>query len=793
MNENDTTKNLINVLLVFIISLLFFWIVDVPYRVFSLIIICSSIIIRTKYRKNNYDILTLTALINLSSMLGFFIEKIMTNETIKFDKFDNVLGLFVGVITISFLITGIRHKKPINTKQKILTEPQKYDMYRIQEYIENFDLIGINGAWGTGKTFLSEYIQSQKDINDKYLFINIDLLSSNLDNIQLVVFNSLEKTLNNHYIYSKNSKQIKKLLSEISVINRLLSFMQPDETSYSNALRNFQSELDYLNKTIVIVFEDIDRITSVDKIKEIFSISERLVCNNIKIVYHYNENKLEEMGLNHEYVEKYIPYVVNLTPIKFMNILKHLLNEDFQDTNIITIEDFKFLSIPKYIIWDKISFHLSLSLNGASFRMVKHFLYEVITTIKTNTEYNNDSNKKTVIIFYLIKHLYVEVYKKICVGESLIRTLKLSFKEKEYTVIELLNYLKINNMFNQETIEKLFESNTNGLHMLILSLLGYNFDVYSMASEKNLDEIYGEKTRYTKTLNTNDKIDRLIWNLCCNGKSEYTDRENAVKKFIHDVLDKDCTEQKEAYESFSKDMFDQNLYKDDHRTIFKIALNNWFSIFQAFFVSNVDKETWIKLIDFYFDFCAVKEIDHNLVATLRYCNISSNTVYIHILEKFNKLSIVGNMNDKNYYRSFLISYLRNLSSLSYIDTYDLEFIENCSETGVDVKAANMTLNRLNEKLTLLRERITIVKVSKDIDIVIEFISKNRDIINSELPLKQKQIRTDSKFSSRFIYQTEYDRLLKFKQTNSFKQEIENSYKNDKIGVHEIAKLLEDNK
>ena len=113
MNERETTKNIINALLVFIISLLFFWIVDVPYRVFSLIVICSSIIIRAKYRKNNYDILTLTALITLSSMVGFFLERVLTNGTIKFDKFDIILALFVGVITIAFLITGIRHKKPI--------------------------------------------------------------------------------------------------------------------------------------------------------------------------------------------------------------------------------------------------------------------------------------------------------------------------------------------------------------------------------------------------------------------------------------------------------------------------------------------------------------------------------------------------------------------------------------------------------------------------------------------------------------------------------------------------------
>ena len=476
-----------------------------------------------------------------------------------------------------------------------------------------------------------------------------------------------------------------------------------------------------------------------------------------------------------------------------MNILKHLLNEDFRDTNIITIEDFKFLSIPKYIIWNKIGFHLPLSINNVSFRKVKHFLYEIITTLNTNTEYNNDNYKKTVIIFHLIKHLYIDVYKKICIGETLISTLKLSYEEKEYTIIELLNHLNLNKEFNQEIIDTILKSDTNRIHILILSLLGYDFDVYGIAPEKNLDEIYDEKTKHTKILNTNDKIDRLIWNLWCNGKSEYTDRENAVKKFIHDVLDEDCSKQKEAYESFNKDMFYENLYKDDNKTIFLIALDSWFSIFQAFFVSNVDKETWIKLIDFYFDFCAIKEIDHNLVATLRYCNISSNTVYIHILEKFNKLSIIGNMNDKNYYRSFLISYLRNLSSLSYIDTYDLEFIENCSETGVDVKAANMALDRLNEKLALLRERITIVKVSKDIDIVIEFINKNKEIINNEQPFKQKQLRSNSTISSHFINQEEFDRLLKFKGTDSFQHEVEKSYKNDKISAHEIAKLLEDNK
>ena len=164
------------------------------------------------------------------------------------------------------------------------------------------------------------------------------------------------------------------------------------------------------------------------------------------------------------------------------------------------------------------------------------------------------------------------MYKKICIGETLISTLKLSFEEKEYTIIELLNHLKSNNLFNQEIIDAILESDTNRIHILILSLLGYDLDVYRVVTENNLNEIYNEKTKHTKILNTNDKIDRLIWNLWCNGKSEYTDRENAVKKFMHDVLDEDCSKQKEAYESFNKDMFYENLYKDDNKTIFLIAL-----------------------------------------------------------------------------------------------------------------------------------------------------------------------------------------------------------------------------
>lgn len=788
MDRRDAINSIINMLLVFIISLIFFWIIDIPYKLFSVIAICISAVIFIKFQKNNHSILKLTSIIILSATVGFFAKNCLSGAEVEIDILDKIFALVNSVIIIGFFISGVKQKKTAKGKQKNLMEPQKYDVIRIQEYLEAFDLIGINGAWGTGKTFLSDFLQSQKEMCSKYLFINVDLLSCNLDKIHLVIFNLLEKNLNNHYIYSENSKQIKKLLSEIKVLSNLFSFMHQEETSYSEAVKNFQSELKYLDKTIVIIFEDIDRISSADKIKEIFSISERLVCDSIKIVYHYDESKLEELKFNHEYIEKYIPYVVNLTPIKFTTAVKHLMNEYFYDAKILTVKDFEFLTIPKSIFWDKINFSLSFDLYGVSIRKIYHFLSEIINSIKNNPEYQKNDNKKVVIVFYLIKHLFNDVYKKISVADSLINTLTLSFEDKEYTVIELLNYLKENKRFNDETVKSIFHLITNRNHMLMLSLLGYDFDVYSVVIENKVNDFYNEKTGYTKNLNTNYKIDRLVWNLLCNGKSEYTNSENAVRKFIQEVLNKDKAQQKKAFMDFNRDMFEQNLYKDDNETIFKLALNDWFSIFRAFYVSDVDRGTWIKLIDFYFDFSGVKEIDQNAVATLRFCNISSNMVYIHVLERFNKLSVAGNMNDKKYNKSFLIEYLRNLSSLSYINTFALEMLETRSDTPINPEIANMAFDELKKELVLLKEKIAIDEITRDIDIILEFINKNKSVIDCKNTLKEKGFLQNSKVSSRYIHQEEFDRLLKLKGTESFEKETIESYKNDKIGVHEISDL-----
>jgi len=271
-----------------------------------------------------------------------------------------------------------------------------------------------------------------------YIYLNIDLLSCNLDKIQSVIFDSLNRLLSSNGIYSKNSKSIQDILSYSNNIFKagVSSFLDLNTVSYTEALNGLKSDLAYLGKTIVIVYEDIDRITDKDTIKTIFSISEQLVCNNIKVMYQFDQEHFEQIGLNRDYVEKYIPYIINLTDIDFLTVAKHLIDKHYKNNTVIDIKDMSFIELPKYFKLGVAEREVYIKIN-VSIRKVKFFLEELICTLEMNPEYQSDNYKKVVIVFYIIKHFAFDIYKDICVSESPLDSLKLAYKNELYPIREI--------------------------------------------------------------------------------------------------------------------------------------------------------------------------------------------------------------------------------------------------------------------------------------------------------------------------------------------------------------------
>ncbi len=775
-------------LIVLIFAILFFSITEVSLPLYATINISVGFLLIVKFEKKRMELCSLYGFVAFAATLGFFGARILKNGIIlpKADAVEYGFLALLCLMILTFCIPIFFLEGKAKETKKVLMKQQKYDRNRILQYIKSFDIIGVNGVWGSGKSFITDDIMEARDISEQYIFVKIDLLSCHLDQIHSVIFDSIARVLASERVFSTSAKITKKFLTNMNMLDNIYSLLVSDEVSYSDALNTLKGELQALDKDLIIVYEDIDRIADVETIKRIFSISEQLVCDKVKVMYQYDGDNLEKIGFNREYVEKYIPYVVNLTPIHFSAIIKHMLTTQNYDSSLIVPEDFIFISIPTWVYFRGIHMPLSLDLYGCSIRKVKLFLNELMEALSRNKLYQTKKNKQIAICFFIIKHFYHEFYQEFAFAEPFLDTIQFQYDGQSYGVEELLLFFDKEKINTVKSWEKLNEIDANRIRLFFLKNFGFEFQ--SPHQEKitgGVAEIYGQDIHVFKQEDKCEQINRLIWYLMYAGKSEYTNQEHAVNKFITHVLDAPLEKQKEVYRKFDMAMFRNDLYKGDNSTIFTLGLSNIFSMFKAFYVVNPGDDNWMKLIDFYIP-DKIDQINSLLIGCLKYCVLSSNAVYLHVLKKFNNLPIVGNFNNEKYYLEFLQKYLEALSSLGYISTEELfslnkaNSVKDCKEVLPDVFQA------ITEKLTRLKAT-PVPQLQRDIDVILAFIQKNQEIISYNEPF-QEPSRYHTSYESKRSHQEEYDRLLVLKGKPEFLTMVEESYQAEKISPYEMMEL-----
>ncbi len=374
------------------------------------------------------------------------------------------------------------------------------DLDRLALYLENYDVVGVNGTWGSGKSYLIGLL-SQKN---QYNIIVIDLLSCRLEDMQLYIVRQITRLLSKNRIFSESSPKLNKILKNDDLFYGLAALLYPNDQEYSDALKSLQGEVAKLDKPIVIVFEDLDRLNESDKIYRIFDIAEKLACKNIKIVYQYSQTRLSEIDRNFtsDFLEKYIPYTVNLSVISFSSILSVLMEKKSSEliaraveTGLLTSKDFDFFNqevdlngiLPTYYSHD---FAGRLTVNPPSIRKVQIFLNELIPAIerlsgelaqrkeaqlpvkkshlltsenqwkkkglfdgidvsvssnpvrpidKNNLEdYDSSDWKKIAIIFYYIKHFEHDIYVLLAENEPVEKSIKIKYKDEDYSLDDFL-------------------------------------------------------------------------------------------------------------------------------------------------------------------------------------------------------------------------------------------------------------------------------------------------------------------------------------------------------------------
>ena len=800
----ENTKKLINKLIItMIISSILFYTIEVNFAVYFSIILALWILMFLNYKMSkNMEFFDTVIMVSLGNLISYvLLEEIIYSGfkegTISLIYLASYL-IFLLIISISSFILHLNNKKTVKESQELIGK-RKRDLDELLYYVDMFDIVGLNGRWGTGKSFLINELENK--LKDEYEFIEIDILSCNLDELQLILIKEIEDVMYKNRIISKYSNKLKGFLADESSVSKFQNLIFSDNKSYSETIKGFKEELSKMDKKIIIIYEDIDRITDENIIKNIFGISEKLSGKRVKIIYQYYEDNLKDIGFTDDYLEKYIPFKMNLTELNFFEVLDFKLKENNYDKSLLDMKDFDFLrgysQDYRYKVLSNefgMDTDMNLIITNISMRKVENFLAE-LSKILSKGQY--EGHKEIIISFFIIKHFIPVIYGKLNIEEGLLETIKFKTNSKEYTMPDLISMYHSKKL-SREEIEDIFQNKENRMNYCILKLFDYKHNqvIDQVDYKERLRGILEEPVNILKDRNSNDKKDRLIWSLLAPGKSEYTDYEYAGNKLIEEVLGKENDKQIKAYSEFWESLYNLNSNWEDNTTIFKMGIPQFIELFKAFRILDVEDHQQIGLIDLYFAVEGVEDFNYEVIQTINYCELKTSKGYIYILKKLNSLKLVGNLNSEKGFYDFLRKYIRGLSKFGYIDTAgylsiigDGNILEYERYVIKDLKRIIERIGRLRDKLDF---NLKLSEAEDELNTIIKFMEKLIEIISCEYQAIKKEyggIRTN--MTSRFTNQEEFDRLKAMGSGDYTEAEIKKSFSEGKITIYELDKLIDE--
>ena len=778
---------LINILWIFLLSLIFFYSFSISFKFYFSILLGVWLFLILQYpidkNENWYIQFIFFSIINSISfyLVRYFQKKIFLILSIKI----LITYYLILFCTILFKCVYYTSKTNLENDGDLFVE-HKYDLERLLNYLNYFSIIGINGEWGSGKSFLTNHLKN-------FTLIKIDLLSCNVDEIQTVILNELDKLLKNQGIFSPFSPKLKKILQQGKLFENISQLFVKNDISYSEAITGLYNNLRSINKPVVIVYEDLDRVENTTVIKQILDISEKIAGDNVKILYQFSETNLLDKGIERTYLEKYIPFILNLTDIPFKSTLSYVLKQEIYKDSLLDEEDFKFLYLPVYLPHfnnfnnlNRPLTSIKFELKNVTIRKTQLFLNELNQVINEKGIYKK--NKRVVILFFLLKHFYYEAYKKISSGESLLDTFTFLYQGKNDTILNWVAYCH-NEGIN---ILDLITTEDNKLSAFIISIFKYNCDIETIGND--FEDFINESRNNIKNKNLNEEKDRIIWSLIANGKSEYTDCEKFINRFYSEVIDIPKTEWIKNFNKLWGDLYNRK-YKDmekrDNYSIFRLGISSMVSLFQANYVIGRTGSQWINLIDFYFLYNKnLDMITPELIECLYYCELSDRNSYLYIINKFNNLKITKNLNSHKSYKRFLLEYLSMFSTLGFCDTYDIWDLRDNSKEYINVKTIEKNVFLpLRKKLEDLHKNIPMKIIQNDIEILIKFLDKNIELVNTSDNFEKPDIHFDSKVTVRSCNQEIVDKLNSLTLNDEeFEKEVIKKYQNQELVPYEVAEL-----
>lgn len=664
--------------------------------------------------------------------------------------------LIIATLTLYFVIfisicIRISNRIKIRKPNKALYSERELDLKHIISTIkkESTNILGIESFWGMGKSLILDHFMYRE--KDSFVFIRIDVVALNLDDVFEYLIMQITSELEKQYIFSKKTRNFISYINNFKYGHLITNFLGYEST-YTSELENFKSSIRKLSKPIIIIFEDLDRIDDKNILRKIFYISERLTADlsgKLKVIYQYNAKELNDKGFDNYYLQKYIPKTVQLTHIQFMKLIDYIINHDFENyqsvikyrqiianmANSIT----NWYGYSKAVI-DPLEKERYLE-SAYNVRNIEAFIKSLSFYIKEYSDLilENDGFAKVLVQTCYIKYFLPKYYQTISTKFDIRSNFRINYEDNIYYIWNLLSVtmdqsipIGLATCFSADKMRDLFSPKSNPVNFemflsyCVLELYMYNLSGLDEPRSTNISIIESNYNSSASELNRNVRIklkrlEHYFYTCIAAGNEAQSTHIIFANEFADKILSNDTIELT-MFDEFMEYSFKTFAFED---TCF-VGIDTWAAIFKSFYYASINwKEDIInsyynKLILWFFSWYKNEFGNKFDLYLFRNLNIFLSGVQNYFL-KNSFISMVRNLNylegDKGFSRNiyFIVFHeniIKSLIDLDYIsDNYKIDSYALISKSEVEISTTILEI---------------LFSIKKEVDIIINEIKKNKE-------------------------------------------------------------------